>query len=182
MSTEKDQPVKQKESVRLRQRPAANGNISLYLDSYWKGERSKESLNLFLIPELTKKDKIKNEVTLELAEKIQAQRLTDLQHGKFKMRQAQAGASFIEYVAKLARERLNSKGNYGNWDSALKHIKNFAEGKDITFQEVDEASLAEVRQQARSLRGNNERIMIKNKLFYVNIFVYFCIWIQDSTL
>src|SRR5690606_5087334 len=45
-------------------------------------------------------------------------------------------ASFINYVEHLTEKRKSSKGNYGNWDSGLKHLKTFVP-YDITFAEVD---------------------------------------------
>lgn len=49
--------------------------------------------------------------------------------------------SFIEYFKQLAKDRLNSKGNYGNWDSTLKHLMAFSKGKDIKFADIDETWL-----------------------------------------
>jgi hypothetical protein len=34
--------------------------------------------------------------------------------------------SFINYIDYLADKRKDSVGNYGNWDSALKHLKKFS--------------------------------------------------------
>ena len=72
-------PVKAKEPVRLRERPIANGNRSLYLDIYSKGVRKIEALGLYLIPELTPADKIQNRTTLDIARKIKSERILALQ-------------------------------------------------------------------------------------------------------
>ncbi|MBL7880996.1 MAG: site-specific integrase, partial [Chryseobacterium gambrini] len=45
-------------------------------------------------------------------------------------------ANFIDYFAKLTEERMESMGNYGNWDSVLKHLKKYA-GENISFDDVD---------------------------------------------
>jgi len=45
-------------------------------------------------------------------------------------------ANFIDYFAKLTEERMESVGNYGNWDSVLKHLKKYA-GENISFEDID---------------------------------------------
>ena len=72
-------PKKAKEPVRIRRRKLANGNIGLYLDIYQNGLRKYEALNLFLIPENTPIDKMQNENTLKIAEKLKAERVLMVQ-------------------------------------------------------------------------------------------------------
>ncbi|HEY3403730.1 MAG TPA: phage integrase SAM-like domain and Arm DNA-binding domain-containing protein, partial [Ohtaekwangia sp.] len=127
-----------KEVVRLRQRELANGNFSLYLDIYWKGQRDYEFLNLYVKDSKNSTDKRQNKETLLLAEQIKAQRLLELQSGKYKLSQSKMGYSFIQYFKQLTKDRLNSMGNYGNWDSAFKHLLSFTKDKDLTFQDIDE--------------------------------------------
>lgn len=130
-----------KEPIRIRQRELANGNFSLYLDIYWKGEREYEFLNLYVTEPKTSLDRQQNKQTFLLAEQIKAQRLIDLQSGKYKMKESKMDYSFIEYFKQLAKDRLNSKGNYGNWASTLKHLMSFSKGKDIKFADIDETWL-----------------------------------------
>lgn len=130
-----------KEPVRIRQRELANGNFSLYLDFYWKGEREYDLLNLYVTEPKTSLDRQQNKQTLLLAEQIKAQRLIDLQSGKYKMKESKMDYSFIDYFKQLATDRLNSKGNYGNWDSTLKHLMGFSKGKDVKFADIDETWL-----------------------------------------
>ena len=139
--TSESKVSKPKELVRLRQRPAANGNISLYLDTYFKGQRRKESLGLYLNAGETQAQRKQNNITWQLAEQIKAQRIMDVQSERFKFARSMKDMSFLAYFEKLAIHRLNSKGNYGNWDSAYKHLLNFAGDRDITFEDVDEAFL-----------------------------------------
>ena len=49
---------KSKEPIRLRMRKLKTGNTSLYLDIYMDGKRSYEYLNLYLVPEKTRADKV----------------------------------------------------------------------------------------------------------------------------
>ena len=67
----------EKEIIRLRRKRIQSGE-SLYLDSYFKGKRRYEFLRLYLIPERTKADKLKNEQTLRLANTIKSKRLVEL--------------------------------------------------------------------------------------------------------
>lgn len=134
-----------KEPIKIRQKELANGNISLYLDIYWKGEREYDFLNLYLINAKNGIDRDQNNKTMILAEQIKAQRLLDLQTGKYRMKQARTEVSFIEYFKQLMKDRLNSKGNYGNWDSALKHILAFTKGKDLKLVDVDETWLMRIK-------------------------------------
>lgn len=89
----------------------------------------------------TSLDRQQNKQTFLLAEQIKAQRLIDLQSGKYKMKESKMDYSFIEYFKQLAKDRLNSKGNYGNWASTLKHLMGFSKGKDIKFADIDETWL-----------------------------------------
>src|SRR5690606_38851597 len=47
-----------------------------------------------------------------------------------------ASTNSVEYFREQAEKRLQSKGNYGNWDSSLKHLISFA-GERVTFREID---------------------------------------------
>ncbi len=75
----KKKEIKLKEPVRIREKDLKDGNKSLYLDMYVKGTRKKESLKLYLIPEITATAKLQNENTRKLAEQIKAQRILDIQ-------------------------------------------------------------------------------------------------------
>lgn len=68
----KKKQLKAKEPVKLRFKTLANGNQSIYLDIYSDGRRRYEFLKLYIIPEITEADKIKNANTLQDAQAIQA--------------------------------------------------------------------------------------------------------------
>lgn len=123
--------------VTLRERLKGN-SISLYLDYYHKGKRKNEFLRLYLNPNpKTKTDKEVNKKTKELAETIRAQRQVEMQNGTFGFNDIEKlKGSFTTYLVKVSEDRNTSDGNYGNWDSMIKHFKTFVPS-DVCFQEVD---------------------------------------------
>ena len=123
--------------VTLRKRNQG-GKTSLYLDYYHKGKRKTEYLKLYLDPNAkTKEQKEVNKKTLQLAETIRAQRQIEIQNGVYGFRDNEKlKGSFTAYIELLTEKRKDSSGNYGNWDSMLKHLKSFIP-MDITFAEVD---------------------------------------------
>jgi hypothetical protein len=66
---------KAKEAVRLRTKLIKNGNQSLYLDIYHKGQRRYEFLHIYLIPERNREDRIRNRHSLDVAHRIRNRRL-----------------------------------------------------------------------------------------------------------
>ena len=128
-------------NVTLRQRQKGD-KISLYLDYYSNGKRQYEYLQLYLIPEpekgkLSKKEKEENKKTLELAEAIRSKRHLEIKNGIYGFQDSgKLKGSFLRYVEYLAEKRKDSKGNYDNWESALKHLKKFAPS-DVTFNQID---------------------------------------------
>ncbi|MBQ3851578.1 MAG: hypothetical protein II751_05635 [Bacteroidales bacterium] len=68
-----------KEPVRIREKVLGGGTISLYLDMYHKGNRKKEGLKLYIIPETSPTAKQQDKNTRRLAEQIKAQRILDIQ-------------------------------------------------------------------------------------------------------
>src|SRR5690606_23438051 len=123
--------------VTLRKRNQG-GMTSLYLDYYHKGKRKTEYLKLYLEPNpKTKEEREVNKKTQQLAETIRAQRQIEIQNGVYGFRDNEKlKGSFINYIELLTEKRKDSKGNYGNWDSMLKHLKAYIP-MDITFAEVD---------------------------------------------
>lgn len=128
-------------TVSLRQRKKGD-RISLYLDYYDNGKRDYEYLQLYLIPEpekgkLTKEQKEENRKTWELAEAIRSKRILAIKNEEYGFRDtSKAKISFIDYFEKLTEKRRNSQGNWGNWDSVLKHIKKFSKN-DVLFKDID---------------------------------------------
>ena len=97
---------KVKEPVRLRRKELTNGNISLYLAINVGGRREYEFLRLYLIPEKTKADKLRNRETLALANSIKAQRIVDIQNGAHGFKSGvKEDTRFFDYYIALTEKR-----------------------------------------------------------------------------
>lgn len=122
------------------------GKISLYLEIYKgyikeegkiKHIRDYEYLDYFLYEKPKNQvEKQHNAEQLKFAEAVRAQRFLEIQNGTYGFNNVHLlNANFIEYFKKLAEERKESRGNYGNWDSTLKQLVKYA-GKIVPFKNV----------------------------------------------
>ena len=158
--------------VTLRKRQQG-GKISLYLDYYNKGTRKAEYLKLYLETNpKSKADKEINKSTLELAESIKAKRQIELQNGIYGFRNKEKmQGSFTKYIQKLSNERFNSKGNFGNWESMLKHLKTFIPS-DKTFEEIDRQFVKDFKDylENKATKSSNQPLSQNSKYSYFNKF------------
>lgn len=82
-------------------------------------------------------EKTHNKDTERKVEIIRAEREKDYLNGKYGFKsETKTKVNFIEYFEKLTNERYQSKGNYGNWDSVLKHLIGY-KGKNVSFERID---------------------------------------------
>ena len=128
-----------KEPVKLRQKKLANGNVSLYLATYVRGQREYEFLRLYLIPEKTRDDRQRNRETLALANSIKAQRIVEIQNGMHGFNTVgKERMSFFDYFLAQAekRKKQDSNSSYGSWISTLNHLHRYERRKDITFADI----------------------------------------------
>ncbi|HEV7782209.1 MAG TPA: site-specific integrase [Chitinophagaceae bacterium] len=154
-------------SVTLRKR--TNGKkISLYLDYYVEGKRQYEYLNLYLSHEpengkLPKQERDANNATLEMAEAIRSKRLLGIRNEEFGFRDTEkAKGSFLAYFQMLTNKRKNSIGNYGNWDSALKHLQKFAP-RGVSFKQVNKEWLEQLKEYFQeTARSENGKRLSQN--------------------
>lgn len=136
-------------NVFLRKRNLKNSpKASLYLEiykGYTKDESGRkrnlkeyETLDLFVhIKPKTPKEKQHNKDALTTAEIVRAERHKELLNGKYGINSSfKKKANLIDFFKKLTEERYASKGNYGNWDSTLKHLVNYCNAS-TTFEQVD---------------------------------------------
>lgn len=148
--------------ISLRQRKRKN-KVSLYLDIYHKGKRKIETLDLFLFPEpekgrLSREQKNHNKEHLRLANLIRDKKSVEYQAKLYDIDDlSKRDASYIEYFKVLLEKRKNSSGNYGNWDSALKHILKFTNNEEVKFSDIDVSWVLDVKDyfenEATSKRG-----------------------------
>lgn len=128
----KKKEIKLKEPVRIREKNLLDGSISLYLDIYYRGNRKKEGLKLYLVPEINAATKLQNANTRKLAEQIKAQRILDIQKeglvdwDKVKKSRLTLSAWFGQYVednAELSESSKRSKRNVqARVEQYLSHI------------------------------------------------------------
>ena len=102
--------LKIKEPIKIRVKHLTNGSKSIYLDIYMEGRRKYEFLKLYIIPENSKSDRVRNNETLKLANAIKAQRIIELQnqsHG-FKFNKA-SNIKLIDYIQAIAGKKSEGK-------------------------------------------------------------------------
>lgn len=78
-----------REAVTLRSRKMKDGGESLYLDYTANGIRHREFLHLYLVPERTKLDKIKNSETIKAAQAFKAKKILGIAQGDIQIRDSQ---------------------------------------------------------------------------------------------
>jgi len=136
MSTKKNG---KKESVTLREKKLANGNISLYLDIYRDGKRSYEFLKLYITKATTPLEREVNRQTRATAQAIKAKRQIELQNNEYGFNsQFKLDTPFLEYYRKMCDDRAKnqeSRSNYQNWFSCLKHLERYC-SEDTTFRDI----------------------------------------------
>lgn len=137
--------------VKLQKRKLKNGMLSLYIE-YYKGyskdktgrirhKREMENLDIYLF-ELPKNadERQRNKENKLLAEKIFIKRQAEINEGKYGFNNdSKANINFIDYFSKLLEKRKGSKGNWGNWDSCMKHLIKFCDPDTTTFKDIDES-------------------------------------------
>lgn len=108
----------------------ANGSI--------KPNRKKQTLDYFLyIEPKSSSERSHNKEVKRKVEAIKGQTLKDLLNNKYGFQsETKTKINFIQYFEKLTNERFESKGNYGNWDSVLKHLKKFS-GDSVSFENIN---------------------------------------------
>ena len=129
--------MKEKEIIRLRHKKLRNGQTSLYLDFYFKGVRQYDFLRLYLVPEQTKADKLKNEETLRLANAIKAQRTVEFFNDLHGFTTRKADVNLIQYVECVAenKRKCGKTGMEASLQSLIYHLKKYR-GSKIMLRDV----------------------------------------------
>lgn len=81
-----------------------------------------------------------NRQALAAANAMRARRELDIINGKFDIsKPKQVGVRFLDYYRKMCEDRLktpDSRGNWGNWHSCLKHLEVYCD-ESTTFDDID---------------------------------------------
>jgi integrase len=134
--------TKAKEPVKLRFKRLTNGNQSAYLDIYQDGRRTYEFLKLYLVPELTERDRAANREMKDLATAIKAQRIVELKNAAngFSTSGIKQRACIYDYLQKLSEEKITDKGRdssgYKSYQALIWQLKQYS-GERTTFKQVN---------------------------------------------
>ena len=123
--------------VKLRERNQG-GKTSLYLDYYENGNRKNKTLKLYLHSSpKNKEERDENKLTMALAKKIEASEILKCKAEEINMVDVKRqDGDFKDFLELLAKDRLNSNGNYGNWKSMITHFNAFHKGS-LKFSQVN---------------------------------------------
>lgn len=134
--------VKAKEPVRIRFKELANGNKSVYLDTYRDGKRSYEFLKLYLVPE--KGDnaaiiKAQNEEVMKSANAIKAQRIIELANDDAGIKNTSARSkmllsAWIEEYKKIAAHTHRGSQYVVSVGGMAKRLMAYAGTKSVALQ------------------------------------------------
>ena len=131
------QKAKIKEPVRLRVKYLANGNQSLYLDTYHRGKRIYEFLRLYLIPERNAADKAANAATMRAATAIKAKRILEFVNGKAGIKTPDCKLSIQEWIEDIIKVKtgLQSHSSIMLMKRLLGHIQKYCQS--IGLADID---------------------------------------------
>lgn len=126
-----------KEPVRLRAKKLANGNQSLYLDTYIQGKRSYEFLRIYLIPEKTAADKTANMEAFRAAAAIKAARILAIVNGKANIKVASEGLSVSEFILRTMEKKkgMRSRSSINLMRRLMRHVDRYKPG--VLLKNVD---------------------------------------------
>lgn len=135
--------------VHIRKRKNSKGdkfNLSLEVykgysknsDGSIKANRVTTKLDYYLYTDpKTPTQKTHNKEVEKLVDIIRAEKEKDFINNKYGFKSQNKGKiNFIDYFRKLTNDRLASKGNYGNWDSVLKHLIKYS-GENTSLESID---------------------------------------------
>jgi integrase len=175
--------IKTKGPVTLRLKPCRNGIQSLFLDIYRKGERRKEYLKMYIVPERSPADRKANRIVLEAANAIRAERMREILIGEAKIKKEKQEIPLLEwmqsrvqYAERIAREagrseKSNARANICAREHLRGYVKQKYGGQSVTLAEVDKdfcAGFAEYLGKVKSRNGGvlsiNSRSLYFSKL------------------
>lgn len=154
-------------TVKLREKEIDGGKrFSYYLDIYINSKkRWKEFLQMYRYAK--PKDGIErnhNKETDELANKIAARKLLDMQNGAHGFApKNKRKADFLEYFRALNKKKKETDVNSGHWQSTLKHLESYSR-RGITFAEIDQTWLENFKEYLTTKVSPNSAFSYFNKV------------------
>ena len=131
--------TRNRETIVLRQKKLKDGTLSLFLDIHHNGKRRREFLGMYLLPGNSSKIKNQNKQTLELAEKIRANKQIEIQTSRFDvLHEYKPQTLFLDYYRKICIKRFgtDNQSKWGNWRVTLHHLEKYA-SETTTFEDID---------------------------------------------
>ena len=183
MSKENKETMVSKPSVVVRKRLLADGLYSLYLDINTKGERTRENLQLYLMPGNSKSVKESNEKTIEEAKAIAQQRKEEILNRKDDAPLPYASETyFLNYFKDKAIEKKGEdQSKWGNYRSVLKILETYC-NEDMPFTKIDKKWIIDFGKYlndvvpylhktiSRKERTQGEKLSYSSKITYFSIF------------
>ena len=162
--------------VTIREKPIANGRVSLYLDFYppvphpqTGKDTRREYLNLYLFEKpRTPLDRKHNKETLELAENTRAKRQIDAQNGQYSfLAKREVKVNFLDYFAEQVEAyQGRSPGAKWGYRKTAKLLSDYCQGKTLQPKAV-------TRQFCEGFRGYVESLPNLSRNTAALYFTYF---------
>ena len=127
--------MEKKEIVYIRQRLRDNGTVALFLDIRRNGKRTHEYLKLYLVPERSREDKLRNKETLKMAEAMRAKRVLELQAQELGLDTSVCEDTPFHDVMRRIIDRKDGTTKV-SWQNCLSHVLRYDPNEGITFREI----------------------------------------------
>lgn len=124
--------------VTVRKRKLRTDTYSLYLDIIYNGTRTRENLELYIIPETTRKDKLANMKAYSAASKLRDEREIQILKGESVTEQMfDVNAPFLEYYRQIMEKvkEQYSITEYNNWYNCYNYLKGYC-SETTTFNDI----------------------------------------------
>lgn len=162
--------LKIKEPIKIRIKRLSNGSKSIYLDMYMNGKRKYEFLKLYIIPENSKSDKMRNNETLKLANAIKSQRIIELQNQSygFKIHKT-CNTKLVDYLQKVASQKSENEVRKTALHAVICHLKHY-DPNDIQLNRIDKEYILGFLNYLRTAKQAHSK---KDKLLHANTQTYY---------